>query len=149
MPIRSKKTGLSGSGRDSILLLAISAILCAAAACSSPSSGTGTATATGDTFGQLALEGQDLYDDSCGECHGLNGQGNDGPPLWAEGAQLGKYNNASTLLTLISATMPKGDPGSLSHQTNVDILAYILIKAGDVASDTPFSESQLASIPIT
>ena len=146
MSIGSKK--FLNSWLAFMLLAAISVSLYSAA-CSSPSSATTTTTAKGDIFGQLALEGRDLYNDSCGECHGLNGQENDGPPLWAEGAQLGKYNNASTLLTLISSTMPKGGPGSLSHQTNVDILAYILIKAEDVTLNTTLNESQLASIPVT
>jgi hypothetical protein len=45
--------------------------------------------------------------------------------------------------------MPRDSPGSLSHQAYADILAFILIKAGDVTSDVAFAENQLANIQVT
>ena len=149
MPIQRRIRLLKPGLASTLAILTAISVAYAGAACSPPSSTPPNVTATGDTFGQLAQEGQDLYNTNCGECHGLNGQGNDGPALWGQSARLSKFDTAQGVLNYVSATMPKGAAGSLSHQAYANILAYILVKAGDVTSDMAFAERQLTDIQVT
>jgi len=100
----------------------------------------------GSTFGQLAQDGKTAYNNSCASCHGVNGEGVVAPALWGSRADLKSYGTAQGLLAYISASMPAGSPGSLSHQAYVDILCYILLQGNDVQAGTVFNESQLSGI---
>ncbi len=90
-----------------------------------------------------AIRGRDIYEGACGLCHGrrLNGAGDDPdmrstPPL-ARAKFLRDWEGRSlaTLLEYTRATMPENNPGSLTEQEYVDVIAYMLsvsrIPAGD------------------
>lgn len=81
-----------------------------------------------------ADRGQGVYDGACGLCHGrrLNGAPDDpdmrsSPPL-ARAKFLRDWEGRSlaTLLEYTRATMPENNPGSLSDQEYVDVIAYML-----------------------
>ena len=76
-----------------------------------------------------ATRGKKLYTQSCGECHMDNLQGDSadipslvGPDFMLQWADL----TVDELLQRIRTTMPQDSPSSLSAQTYVDIVAYIL-----------------------
>ena len=77
---------------------------------------------------EQAVRGKKLYIDSCSSCHkeGLQGadlapalKGEDFVLRWAGFSMQDMFNTIST-------TMPSDDPGKLSPQVNVDIVAYVL-----------------------
>ncbi|WP_417579568.1 c-type cytochrome [Pelagibacterium sp.] len=98
--------------------------------------------------------GQQEYLDNCASCHGedLHSVLSTAPDLtgsvfkygWAGQTVGAKYN-------VISATMPAGMGGSLSDQTYIDIVAYILSVNGIATSDDgelPADPEALQSITI-
>lgn len=108
-------------------------------------------TQASNTFGSLSQVGQGLYISNCSQCHGTSGQGITSlgtPALWGSGAQLGKYNSAQGLLTYIVSTKPPGAPGTLSHETYIDVLCYLLIQNNTVSTNSSFNEAQLGSIAL-
>ena len=93
---------------------------------------------------EQAKRGQAVYPGPCGMCHGrrLNGAPDDPdamstPPL-ARAKFLRNWEGRSlaTLFEYTRATMPENNPGSLTDQEYVDIIAYMLsvgrVPAGDV-----------------
>jgi mono/diheme cytochrome c family protein len=90
-----------------------------------------------------AKRGQAVYSGACGMCHGrrLNGAPDDPdmrstPPL-ARAKFLRDWEGRSlaTLFEYTRATMPEGNPGSLTEEEYVDIISYMLsvsrMPAGD------------------
>jgi len=79
-----------------------------------------------------AAQGQSAFDEHCATCHGPNlGDGVYGPAL--EGAGFVQKWGGKSLGELFARTfftMPPAEPGSLSHETYVEILAYVLQKNG-------------------
>ena len=67
-----------------------------------------------------AARGAILYARQCAICHGKAGEGTSGPPL------RGTTRARDTLVNLIDATMPKGDPGRCRGQCAADVADYIL-----------------------
>jgi mono/diheme cytochrome c family protein len=81
-----------------------------------------------------ALRGQDAYEGACSSCHGsrLNGAADDpdmrsAPPL-ARVKFLRNWEGRSlaTLFEYTRTTMPEDNPGSLSAEEFVDVIAYML-----------------------
>lgn len=68
-----------------------------------------------------------LFDERCNVCHG----GGMAPELFGDDFNR-RWDGLSVgdLFDLISATMPQNDPGSLTAQEYVDILAYVLNGGG-------------------
>ena len=90
-----------------------------------------------------AERGQTVYPGSCGLCHGrrLNGAPDDPdmvstPPL-ARAKFLRDWEGRSlaTLFEYTRATMPESNPGSLTDQEYVDVIAYMLSVSGMPAGD--------------
>ena len=90
-----------------------------------------------------AQRGQGVYSGACGSCHGrrLNGAPDDPdmrstPPV-ARAKFLRDWEGRSlaTLFEYTRATMPEGNPGSLTDEEYVDVIAYMLsvsrMPAGD------------------
>jgi mono/diheme cytochrome c family protein len=79
-----------------------------------------------------AKRGQTVYAEKCSSCHAANLTGGLGPPLVGNDFN-GDWSKQplSDLVTKIEKTMPQSDPGTLTRQQAVDIVAYIL-KAGNV-----------------
>src|SRR5215469_14372645 len=75
-----------------------------------------------------AKRGESAYATNCASCHGdqLNG-GEMAPPL-AGGEFMSNWNGLTLgdLFDRIRSTMPASKPGSLSRETNADILSFIL-----------------------
>ncbi len=89
-------------------------------------------------------DGKSQYDRYCGECHGLTLKGSGHGPELAGPNFINKWGNRSTreFYTLISETMPAGDPGSLGEVVNREITAYILGMNGAAGSE-PLATDQL------
>jgi mono/diheme cytochrome c family protein len=90
-----------------------------------------------------ANRGQAVYPGSCGACHGrrLNGAPDDPdmrstPPL-ARAPFLRSWEGRSlaTLFEYTRATMPEDNPGSLTDEEYVDVIAYMLSVSGMPAGD--------------
>ena len=81
-----------------------------------------------------AARGRQIYSGACGLCHGrrLNGAPDDPdmvstPPLArARFLRVWEGRSLATLLAYTRLTMPEDNPGSLSEQEYVDVVAYLL-----------------------
>ena len=90
-----------------------------------------------------ASRGQGVYDGACGLCHGrrLNGAPDDPdmrstPPL-ARARFIREWEGRSlaALFEYTRATMPENNPGSLTDDEYVDVIAYMLSVSGMPAGD--------------
>src|SRR4249919_2579814 len=74
-----------------------------------------------------ASNGKATYDRRCADCHRADLQGSDGPPL-AGPEFLNSWTGkpARELVDLVRKTMPPGAQGTLTDQTYLEIVAYIL-----------------------
>ena len=97
-----------------------------------------------------AERGKAVYSTPCGWCHGrrLNGAADDPdslstPPL--AGEKFLRNWNGRTLATLYfytRETMPSSNPGSLTDQEYIDVIAYMLSMSG-----MPAGEEELSTDP--
>ncbi len=94
-----------------------------------------------------AAEGKQLFTGPCGLCHGktMNGVPDDqdmrpAPPL-ARHKFLLKWEGRSlgSLLSYTRWTMPQSNPGFMSEEAYVAMIAYMLEASGAPAGDTPLS----------
>lgn len=76
-----------------------------------------------------AQMGVDPYETHCAMCHGANMEGAQGATLLGP-TFTSHYETIGALMQFIVQNMPKDNPGSLSHEDYVDVLAYILLKNG-------------------
>jgi cytochrome c len=76
-----------------------------------------------------------VYATQCASCHGVEGEGFIGPPVIGSGAALGVYANGKRLLDYIEVTMPQSNPGGLSDEQYLQVLAYILVLNGFAEPD--------------
>lgn len=91
-----------------------------------------------------ATRGQAVYAETCAICHGrrLNGAPDDPdmrstPPLArARFVRVWTGRSLATLFEYTRATMPEDNPGSLTSQENVDVIAYLLSVGGMPAGDS-------------
>lgn len=79
-------------------------------------------------FTQQALLGKSEYEKSCGSCHGQDLSGRDpAPALTGDTFDLHWVGRTvDDLFAKIHSTMPQTKPESLSHQTYLDIVAFML-----------------------
>ena len=81
---------------------------------------------------EQAKQGESLFHDKCGACHGSNLDGGDeAPPLkgdafWSEWDQ----QTARALYSRIISTMPPDSPGTLAEKDVIDIVALIAHENG-------------------
>jgi mono/diheme cytochrome c family protein len=76
---------------------------------------------------EQAARGQGTYLETCFQCHGVDLDGGEAPPL--EGDEFLRNWNGKTagdLFKVISKTMPDDDPGNLTSREYADLVAYIL-----------------------
>ena len=107
-----------------------------------------SASVRGEPALEQAKRGAQSYAKRCGECHGLNLDGGQGPPLaGAHFHQAWQQKTARNLYSRILTTMPISDPGSLPSETVLDITVYILgengISVGTEAMTSPDSLNAL------
>ena len=98
---------------------------------------------------QQAARGRARFDVSCSSCHSQLGTGTDAPDLVGE-AFLEDWgeDNLISLFDLISNSMPARDPGSLTEDVYVDILAYMLDSNGFPDGDQELIASAMATIRV-
>lgn len=105
-----------------------------------------------------ADRGREVYEGACALCHGyrLNGAPDDPdmrstPPL-ARAAFIRDWEGRSlgALFVYSKGAMPEDNPGSLTDQENVDVIAYMLSVGGMPAGEAelPADQRSLASILI-
>jgi cytochrome c len=87
-----------------------------------------------------ARSGKKTYNEKCSSCHleSLEGGTNESPAL--KGDDFISHWDGQPLRALYSriiSTMPSNDPGSLSEQQTLDVLAYILQKNGFPSGEKP------------
>ena len=95
--------------------------------------------------------GSALYTKICDTCHGPQLDGGEGPALAGADFLADWYGySVGDLLEKTRKTMPDNDPGSLSAQQYVDLLAYILsankFPAGE--AELPAAQDRLKQIRI-
>jgi mono/diheme cytochrome c family protein len=75
-----------------------------------------------------ARQGEPLYRQNCGSCHGAGMEGGEEAPPLAGGAFLSNWSGLTVgdLFERMRTTMPLDRPGRLSRQDNADILAHML-----------------------
>ncbi len=85
--------------------------------------------AAGDYTKAQATAGKDAFDKTCAVCHGDHLQGGVGPALAGDQflsvSQFQKIS-AEYFYNFMSTHMPLTDPGSLTKQQYLDIMAYML-----------------------
>jgi mono/diheme cytochrome c family protein len=74
-----------------------------------------------------ATAGEPIYNGSCAQCHGVNLDGAAGPALAGASA---KDLQVNAIFAVMTTTMPINNPGSLSHDQYVKVMAYILKRNG-------------------
>ena len=74
---------------------------------------------------QQIAAGQAVYETICSLCHGLSGEGGEGPQLVGPLA-LRSFRTAKRVFDYARISMPGDDPGSLSLQEYYDVIAFLL-----------------------
>jgi cytochrome c len=115
---------------------------------STVSSSAAVSPASENTYGALAASGQIIYNKFAASCHGESGGGRSGPAIIGSNINLAKYNTAKGLLDYVSATMPLGAPGRLSHHEYLEVLCYLIVQNNYVSADTVFDEAELNNISL-
>jgi mono/diheme cytochrome c family protein len=89
---------------------------------------------------EQAARGKRVYDNYCFNCH---------PAAYYE-ARLQIWENASVgqLFDTLSSTMPEENPGVLSNDEYLDVLAYILSITGSPSGDSELATSNMEAITI-
>ncbi|GBQ93541.1 cytochrome c class I [Acetobacter nitrogenifigens DSM 23921 = NBRC 105050] len=81
--------------------------------------------------------GKKEYADNCAQCHGDNLEGMAGPALKGKNFASPKANfHVSDIFTIVSQNMPATQPGSLTHDQYVNIMAFLLQQNGMPAGST-------------
>jgi mono/diheme cytochrome c family protein len=124
-------------------MMAISNVPLSAATSTSPTSGDSS------SFGQLAQLGQAVYAGECAACHGSSGQGSSAPALIGASSNLGTFQNANSLLSFISKTMPLTAPGSLSQEQYWELLSFLILQNDFVSAQTAFDPNALSQITLS
>lgn len=98
-----------------------------------------------------AQAGKQTYTNHCAMCHGSKLQGQAGPALagrkFASSLKFGKMSTPQ-LFDFIAKHMPKNNPGSLSQQQDIDVLAYLLAQNGFPSGNDPLDKSKLGQIDL-
>jgi mono/diheme cytochrome c family protein len=107
---------------------------------------TATSSTTSSSFGQLSQLGQQVYAQECATCHGSTGQGGSAPALIGADSSLNTFQNADSLLSFISKTMPLTAPGSLSQEQYWQLLSFLVLQNDFVSAQTAFDPNTLSQI---
>ena len=86
--------------------------------------GAASTRAQGDLEGQVA-SGAALYAEWYSMCHGLDGEGGEGPAL-ASRRGIAAFRTAGRLFDFISTSMPQDFPGLLHDAEYYDLVAFLL-----------------------
>ena len=96
---------------------------------------------------EQAARGQQVYQAQCAACHGKLMEGTSGPPLVGNGF-LSNWSARplANLVDKIQKTMPFSQPGSLSREQSIDVVAYMLQAGKFPAGQNELSEGALGQI---
>jgi polar amino acid transport system substrate-binding protein len=98
-----------------------------------------------------AEKGKAAFSENCALCHGETLEGRAGPALKGKhfAPNSGKYK-VGDIFTIVSKNMPATQPGSLTHDTYVEIMAYLLQQNGYPAGDKAlsFDEAKDSTVPV-
>lgn len=139
------------------LARAVVAAACSTLAASGAAQAQTTAPTTAAAAAAVALytdaqaqNGVDPYESACGMCHGANMEGAQGPTLLGD-TLTSHYPTLGDLMQFIVKNMPKNDPGSLSHDDYVNILAFILLKNGwsEGSESLSFETASASKVPLS
>jgi mono/diheme cytochrome c family protein len=86
-----------------------------------------------------AASGEKIYAEKCSSCHGTALGGGEMAPALAGQEFATNWNDLSLgdLFERMRISMPQDDPGSLTRQQNVDVLAFMLSSGGYPAGEAP------------
>jgi polar amino acid transport system substrate-binding protein len=93
-----------------------------------------------------ATAGEPIYNGSCAQCHGVNLEGAAGPALAGSAA---KSLQVDAIFSVMTTTMPINNPGSLSHDQYVKVMAYILKRNGVEPSTTALTFSAASNAKVS
>ena len=83
----------------------------------------------------------------CGfRCHGDAGEGDIGPAIIGSNSNLNRFETALSLLNYISTEMPQDEPGSLSNDSYLRIVAYLLVVNGFIQPEAIYDENELFNV---
>ena len=133
--------------RFRFLALAAAAVWCSAVVALSAQGAGGAGAPAGDQ----QARGKAVYNDKCASCHMENLKGStETPPLtgdmfWSNW----ETYSANNLVEQVRTTMPEDNPGSLTREQYVDVVAYIL-KTNEVpfTGDLPAEADALKKVTI-
>jgi mono/diheme cytochrome c family protein len=104
---------------------------------------------------EQASKGFVAYEQNCGMCHGplLDGQagGYSGPALKGPDFADPSYDfHLSDIFNFVAKLMPAGTPGSLTHEQDVVIMAYLLQQNGypSGAQELTYEQAEKSKVPI-
>jgi cytochrome c len=100
------------------------------------------------TVAEVAETGLSVYWSSCTACHGIAGEGCEGPAIIGSSSFVGSYGTAQDLLYFITASMPLLTPRTLSHSEYQAVTVHILLQTGLISEDKAINDSNLANITL-
>ncbi|MGB6986102.1 MAG: cytochrome c, partial [Candidatus Aquilonibacter sp.] len=83
-----------------------------------------------------ATAGEPLYNGNCAQCHGVHLEGAAGPALAGSSAASLQVN---AFFAVMTTTMPYNNPGTLTHDQYVQVMAYVLKRNGVQPGATPLT----------
>ena len=96
----------------------------------------------------LAAAGLETFASTCAGCHGAEGEGARAPALIGPNAGLAKYGDAQALYDYVHTRMPARNPGSLSEQQALELVAHLLLEDNVIEPDTVLGSDSLSSISL-
>jgi mono/diheme cytochrome c family protein len=131
------------------LFATVSGCLGATAAMTTTTVPTSPTATTGETAAQLAEAGFRVFQERCGDCHGMIGEGGPATAIIGQASYVAAYGTAKDLLNYISATMPLDPQRTLSPSQCLQVTVYILLQNNYVAATTVINDSVLSGIKPT
>ncbi|HWA75412.1 MAG TPA: cytochrome c [Polyangiaceae bacterium] len=96
-----------------------------------------------------ASTGALLYERSCQDCHGENGQGTKrGPAILGKKRLTKKFSNAQKLFDYVAEKMPKDNPGSLDIGQYWNLVTFIVATHRKTIPDNRLSESNAPDVKL-
>lgn len=96
-----------------------------------------------------ASTGALLYERTCQECHGENGQGTKrGPAILGKKRLTKRFANAQRLFDYVAEKMPKDNPGSLDIAQYWNIVTFIVATHRKTIPDGRLSESNAPDVKL-
>jgi mono/diheme cytochrome c family protein len=96
-----------------------------------------------------ADEGKLIFDQNCAGCHSGDLAGGEGPPLLgAPFSYTWSGQSVSGLIKFVQNNMPATSPGTLTPESTLNVVAYILSRNKIAAGDAPLSATSSAVVLI-